>query len=189
MNTVDISHEFPQLETERLILRKMTLDDTEALFKFWADDEVTKYMNVESFHSPKQAEAMILLLNELFTKNQAIRWGIFSKADNCIIGTCGYNNWIQDYASRGEIGYDLDRSYWGQGIMREALRAMINYGFEAMELNRIEALVVLDADRSMNVLQKLGFQMEGILREYGYWKGQFWDECCFSLLKKEWITE
>jgi [ribosomal protein S5]-alanine N-acetyltransferase len=187
MSTAPINQNFPELETERLILRQITLDDTEALFRHWSDDEVTKYMNIESFQSPKQAEDMIKLLNELFEQKEAIRWGIVKKEDNRLIGTCGYNSWLKEQAFRGEIGYELGRAYWRQGFMQEALRAIISYGFEAMDLNRIEALVMLEACRSMNLLLKLGFQKEGILREHGYWKGQFWDEYCLSLLKRDWL--
>jgi ribosomal-protein-alanine N-acetyltransferase len=187
MSTKTVIEEFPQLETERLVLRELTLEDTQTLLKFWADDEVTKYMNIESFQNPKQAEDMIRLLNELFQKKEAIRWGIVKKEDNSLIGTCGYNSWIQEQALRGELGYELGRAYWRQGFMTEALRAVISYGFGVMKLNRIEALVLLEASRSMSVLLKLGFQKEGILREHGYWKGQFWDQYCFSLLKRDWM--
>ena len=179
--------DFPELETNRLFLKKITFKDIETLFNYWSDDEVTKYMNIESFQRKKQVEDMIRLLNNLFEENEAIRWGIVRKEDHLLLGTCGYNNWTRDQAFRGEIGYDLGRPYWGQGIMQEALRAIINYGFEMMNLNRIEAFVLLEASRSSNLLLKLGFQKEGILREHGYWKEQFWDEYCFSLLKRDWI--
>ncbi len=188
-NKIKISKNFPQLETEKLFLKEITLDDVETLFMYWSDDEVTQYMNIESFYTKKQVEDMIIMLHYLFEENEAIRWGIIRKQDHLLVGTCGYNTWIKDQAFRGEIGYELGRPYWGQGIMQEALRAIINYGFEIMNLNRIEAFVMLEASRSRSLLLKLGFQKEGILREHGYWKGQFWDEYCFSLLKRDWIKQ
>lgn len=187
MNTIAVDPKFPKLETKRLLLRQITFADTETLFRYWSDDEVTKYMNIESFQNPKQAEDIIRLLNNLFEQKEAIRWGIVQKEDDRLIGTCGYNSWLKDQAFRGEIGYELGHAYWGKGFMQEALRAIISYGFEAMNLNRIEAMVMLEASRSMNLLLKLGFQKEGILREHGYWKGQFWDEYCLSLLKRDWL--
>ena len=85
----------------------------------------------------------------------------------------------------GEIGYELAKAHWRQGIMTEALFAVIEFGFQAIALNRIEAMVMLENTASFKLLQKLGFLEEGILREYGYWKGQFHDLRIFSLLKKD----
>ncbi|HEY9710091.1 MAG TPA: GNAT family N-acetyltransferase, partial [Oculatellaceae cyanobacterium] len=85
--TTNTNKEFPQLETERLILRKMTSQDTETLFNYWSDDEVTRYMNIESFQTETQVEDMIMLLNNLFEENEAIRWGIVRKEYHLLLGT------------------------------------------------------------------------------------------------------
>ena len=93
-------------------------------------------------------------------------------------------------ASRSvEIGYDLHPAYWRQGIMTEALRAVIDYGFSeefCFWLNRIEALTYVEHEASAGLLRKLGFQEEGIRREYGYWKGESHDLRSFSLLRRDW---
>jgi ribosomal-protein-alanine N-acetyltransferase len=70
--------------------------------------------------------------------------------------------------------------------MSEALHAMIEYGFENLHLNRLEAFVLPGNERSSHVLRKLGFVEEGVLREYGFWENQFWDMRCFSLVKRDW---
>ncbi len=70
--------------------------------------------------------------------------------------------------------------------MREALSAMLKFGFGRMQLNRIEAFVVPENNPSLRLLQRLGFQQDGLLREYGFWKGQFHDQFLLSLLKKDW---
>ena len=186
MKNLRIRPGFPKLSTERLILRKMAKKDAETLFKIWSDDEVTKYMNMNSFANIEQATYMINFLNNLFKNKEGIRWAIIRKEDNTLIGTCGFNTWIKR-SSRGEIGYELGQEYWGKGYTTEALKEVIRFGFEETLLNRIEAYVVPEASRSVNVLEKLGFRKEGTLREYGYWNNRYWSEHIYAILRKEWI--
>ncbi|AOY76741.1 GNAT family N-acetyltransferase [Clostridium formicaceticum] len=178
-------NEFPILRTERLILRKLTEEDASSLFKYWSDNEVTRYMNINTFTNTCEARNMINLLNILFEKKQAIRWGIYSKTLECLIGTCGYNSGLKQEEYIGEIGYELGSHYWGKGFMAEALNAILDYGFKDLNLNRIEAYVMLENEKSINLLEKLYFQKEGILREHGCYKNGFWDEYIFSLLKRD----
>ena len=185
MKNVRIRPGFPKLSTERLILRRMTSKDTKTLFQFWSDDKITKYMNMNSFVNIEQASYMVNFLNNLFKNKEGIRWAIVRKEDDELIGTCGYNTWVKR-SSRGEIGYELGREYWGKGYITEALKEVIRFGFEETRLNRIEAYVVPEASRSINVLEKLGFSKEGTLREYGYWNNRYWNEHVYALLRKEW---
>lgn len=185
MKNVKIKPQFPELSTERLILRKMTRTDANSLFQFWSDDEVTKYMNMTSFINMEQALYMIDFLNDLYKNKEGIRWGIVRKEDNVLIGTCGFNTWIKR-SSRGEIGYELGREYWGKGYITEALKEVLKFGFEETNLNRVEAFVVPEASRSIRVLEKLGFKKEGRLKEYGFWSNRYWDEYIYSLLRKDW---
>lgn len=176
---------FPKIDTKRLVLRKISIKDARILHKYWSDPEVTKFLNMDTFKSIEQSISMINLLNSIYKTNEGIRWAIMSKDLDKVIGTCGYHNYIKK-SSRIEIGYELGRPYWGNGYAIEAVKAIINYGFNEMHLNRIEAFTVPEAYRSIDLLEKLGFKMEGILREYGYWSGKYWDENIYSLLKKEW---
>ena len=178
---------FPKLSTGRLILRKMTSDDAKTLFQFWSDHEITKYMNMNSFVNIEQALHMINFLNRLFKNKDGIRWAIIRKEDNTLIGTCGFNSWVKR-SSRGEIGYELGQEYWGKGYATEALKEVIRFGFEETRLNRVEAFVVPEASRSINVLEKLNFKKEGTLREYGYWNNRYWSEHVYALLRKEWVA-
>jgi ribosomal-protein-alanine N-acetyltransferase len=113
------------------------------------------------------------------------RWGMVLKVDGSLIGTCGYFRWNQQH-QRAEIGYDLCPDVWGQGLMPEALQALIRYGFAEMNLNRIEAMTHIENLRSQHVLTKLGFQREGLLREYYCQEGIYNDQVQYSLLKREW---
>lgn len=178
---------FPQLETDRLILREMTSNDKEDIFKNFSDKTVTMYFSMKPFTSIQESEKIIKRAKDLFEQEKGIQWGIVTKECHTLIGTCGYETWIKE-TFRGEIGYDLRRSFWGKGFMSEALKAVITYGFEKMGLNRIEATTRADNTRSVALLHQLGFQKEGILRETVYWEGTFYDQILFSLLKREWIT-
>jgi ribosomal-protein-alanine N-acetyltransferase len=176
---------FPDLETDRLILRQLTMDDDDFMFKQFSDPQVTQYlMDEPPVKNIEEARMIIQYFLEPEGKNRN-RWGIIRKSDNQIIGTCGFHRWEKAYF-RSEIGYDLYPDFWGQGYMTEALRAAINNGFERMKLNRIDALVYIDNPRSSGLLKKLGFKQEGILRDYFYLNGTFYDHEIFSLLKRDW---
>lgn len=173
---------FPQLETENLILRETTITDAPAVFQIFADDEVTKYHDVKTATSVEQAQFLIHRRAERFQNQEGIRWGIARKVDNAIIGSCGYS--IRN-RFQAEIGYELAKKYWRKGFMTEALSAIIQWGFEQLDLNRIEALVMLENTASIQLLKKLQFVEEGVLREYGFWKGKFHDLKILSLLQKD----
>ncbi len=178
----DIFATFPELETERLLLREIRQEDAPAILEIFADEEVTRYYDLYPYHSLEEAQELIDFFAESFEVERQIRWGIARKEDNRLIGTCGY---VVLWGHRGEIGFELARPYWGQGLMAEALDAIIAFGFERLGLNRIEALVMVENARSAALLRKLGFTQEGILREHDFFKGRFHDMRCFALLRRE----
>ncbi|WP_240414887.1 GNAT family N-acetyltransferase [Paenibacillus periandrae] len=179
---------FPLLETDRFVLRQMTLEDAPTVFEIFSDGDVTKDMGEDPFTSIQQAEGLITFMNNLFNQNKAFRWGIILKENNTLVGTCGFNGWEIHRGSRGEIGYDLGKKYWRQGYMTEVLKSVIAFGFETMEFNRIEAFTNLDAEPSMLLLKKLGFNEDGILRGYASFHGEYVDQRCYSLLQREWLS-
>ncbi|ULO08547.1 GNAT family N-acetyltransferase [Paenibacillus sp. 19GGS1-52] len=178
-----MSH-FPILETERFVLRQLTRDDSIAIFQYFSLDEVTKFYDLESFTNIEQAEELIQKWNQRFERNQAIRWGITLKSENRVIGTCGFHGWMKNH-SKAEIGYELTPQYWRQGFMTEVLEKIIEYGFNDLGLNRIEAFVEPENRGSRKVLKKIGFSEEGTLNEYFYWGNRFVDTVIYALLKKE----
>lgn len=124
---------------------------------------------------------MIELLHKLATENQAIRYSITEAESGRIIGSCGFNALDYDNA-KTEIGYDLSRECWGKGYVPEALRALIDYAFDTLGFNRIEAKAQPANINSIKVLQKLNFSLEGILRQSERSKGSFIDLCMYSRL-------
>ena len=176
---------FPLLETDRLWLREITDGDASGLFALYSDPRVVEYYDIEPFTEESQAAVLVRGLADKYHDGVGIRWGISLKsAPATLIGTCSYT-WNPDNAS-ALLGYDLLSERWGQGIMREAVYAALRYGFEVRSLNRIQAMTSLDNVASIRLLRGLGFTEEGVLRQLGFWKGEFHDMRCFSLLWREW---
>jgi ribosomal-protein-alanine N-acetyltransferase len=183
---MDTKLHFPSLESDRLRLRQLTSDDVEFVFRHFSDPRVTEYlMDEPPLTELGQARAIIDFYADPESKPHN-RWGIALKSDRRLIGTCGYHKWSKEH-SRAEIGYDLSPDFWGRGIMAEALKVALRNGFEAMDLNRVDALVYVENVRSVKLLEKLGFRTEGTLRDYFFLNGEFFDHYLMSLLRREWL--
>ncbi len=175
---------FPVLETERMILREILMEDGPGILAIRGDYEVTKYNGGMNYTRLDQAQALIASIRDAYRDKRSVRWGMTLKGDDSVIGMCGYNYWVRtDF--RASVGYDLARAYWGSGLMPEALRAILAFGFEQMALNRVEADASENNRQSMRVLEKVGFLREGHQREQYYENGEFGDLVLFSLLKRD----
>lgn len=176
----------PTIETQRLILRAVHPEsDLSALFELFADSDVAFYTDTGPFESMDDAKEVMDWIHETFANRRGMRWALSLASDpDTLVGTAGYNQWDRDNNS-AEIGYDLAHRLWGQGLMTEALEAILQFGFDRMSLNRIEADVTVGNEAFARVLERLGFQREGILRQRGYWKGEYHDLWLFSLLQDE----
>lgn len=141
-----------EIQTKRLKLRKMKLSDSASLFNIWSDPEVTKFMNINSFTDESQAVEMIKILNNLSLESKAIRYSIIELESNRIIGSCGYNS-IDSSNAKAEIGYDISKDYWGKGYAPEAIQSLMDYAFNTLNFNRIEAKVEPENNNSIRVLQ------------------------------------
>lgn len=171
------------------MLREFRQSDAQAAFEVFSQEAVTRYHNVETMQSIEQAEKLVEARAGAFERGLGVRWGIVLREQGeGVIGSCGYYNLNKGNRS-AEIGYDLHPAHWRQGIMSEALNTVIGYGFSEgffYWLNRIEALTYVEHEASVGLLRKLGFEEEGIRREYGYWKGESHDLRGFSLLRRDW---
>jgi len=178
---------FPLLQTERLLLREITLEDTSAVFAFRSDPEVQRYNGGALTHLDQAAD-LIRQLAAGYQEQTMLEWGVtLQGGDGSVLGLFGYANWSQAHR-RAEIGYCLRRDYWRQGIGEEALRAIIAFGFDAMNLNRIHACPWVENVASVRLLEKLGFQREGVLRDEHWEDGAFHDEALYALLRREYVT-
>ncbi|PIG93114.1 GNAT family N-acetyltransferase [Gloeocapsopsis sp. IPPAS B-1203] len=173
---------FPYLKTERLILRPATQADAEAIFTVFSDPQVTQFHNLDTFTHIDEAIEVIERRAKGFESGRGIRWGIARQQDNCLIGSCGFT-WDKQ-ANAAEVGYELASQFWQQGIMSEALSAILQYGFETIGIQYVIAEVMLENIASKKLLQKLGFH-QGKWMQHGFWKGQYHDLEQFILTKAD----
>lgn len=176
--------DFPLSETSRLYLRKITTKDADDIFEYLSNDEVTKYLGRESLNDIGESYDLIKKFETNYIDKRGIRWGMIHKATGHLIGTIGYDA-IQIKNKRADIGYDLNIKYWRQGFATEAINEVIRLGFENLGLNRIGAVVFPQNIPSLNLLEKVGFTKEGILRDYIIQNNIERDTVVLSLLKKE----
>jgi ribosomal-protein-alanine N-acetyltransferase len=187
MNREDVFSNFPTLETERLILRKLCLEDAKDVFEYASDPEVAKYVSWEPHKSIEDSINLIKFTHEYYERKEGIIWGIVYKENNKVIGTCDISPVTKHF--RAEIAYALSRDYWGKGLMTEAVKEVIRFGFERMNLNRIQAMCIPENIGSYRVMEKVGMKYEGVIREYMYIKGKFQDLKLYSILRIEYFDQ
>lgn len=171
----------PVLTGKRLKLRPLAITDEEALFRCWSHPEVASMLGVPILSSVEQAGALIEQLLGLEEEEECMRWSIVLH-DGEVIGSCGFNSWQLQGAFRGELGCEITPDFWGKGYMSEALRLVLDYGFQNLGLNRIEALCHPKNMRAERLFTSLGFQQEGVLRQYRHTLSGFQDVVMYALL-------
>lgn len=184
MKVEDIYSDIPVLETDRMVLRKIMPDDEDDVFNYCSDEEISMYT---VWYSHKTIEDTRFFLNMVFEqyKNQGISpWGIEDKASGVIIGTTGFISW-DTKNSKAELGYALSRSFWNKGYMSEAVKKIIDFGFNKMNLVRIEARCHPNNVGSARVMEKTGMKFEGILRKHILAKGIHEDVRMYAIIKDD----
>lgn len=174
----------PQLETPRLRLRRLQMRDAADIFRYSRDVEVARYVLWDAHRTVGDSRAYLRYMLRRYRNHEPASWGIEWKATGAVIGTIGFM-WIQTDNSAAEVGYSLSRDYWGQGIMTEALKAVIAHGFGSMNLNRIEAQHETGNPASGAVMRKCGMTREGTLRQRLYNKGRYVDVELYAILRKD----
>lgn len=187
MSSFDFST-FPDLETERLILRRIVPADAETWLNLWNNPDVMRYLTdfAESTTTLPEVEEIIRWTEDIFTQRTGIRWAMTLKSDNRMIGSCGFHLYKKFHRS-AEVGYELQREHWGIGLMSEALTAVVGFCFEQMEMHRVEANVKVGNQASGSLLRRLGFRLEGTWRQKVFARGEFHDLWQFGLLENEYI--
>lgn len=174
--------EFPIIETERLMLRQVTTTDAADMFDYLSDEDVVKPMGLDPFQTVKDVWDEIEWYTSIYEEGTGIRWGITLKDSGKVIGSCGFLNRIPKHY-RAEVGYELSKDHWGQGIASEALEAVVKYGYHHLQLERIEALIEPENVPSQKLVERQGFLREGLLRHYEFARGKFDDLYMYSIIK------
>jgi RimJ/RimL family protein N-acetyltransferase len=177
----------PLIHAERVSLREIKNSDLEGLYNVFSDPEVMLYWSTPPLPNRSAAQDLLNEIHEGY-KRRFMKWAITLRSDDTLMGTCTLYN-LDITHRRGEIGYALGRAHWRQGYVHEALQALLRYCFEELNLHRIEADVDPRNLASINVLERLGFQREGYLRERWQVGGQIQDALFYGLLRREWIPD
>ena len=185
MNVEELLADLPNIETERLLLRKITLDDAADIFEYASDPEVSIFMSWEPHQSIQETYDYLARAMRRYDEHNPGPWAIVHKRDAKMIGTCSYSSWARAHHC-AEVGYVLNRRYWGQGYMAEAVRAIIAFGFRELGMNRIQARCDVPNIGSARVMEKVGMSFEGVLRQQLFEKGTFRDIKIYSILRSEW---
>lgn len=175
----------PTIETERLRLRWLAPADVPALFAIFGDAEVCRYWSSPPLPDTAAAEALLREIEASFTARSLFQWGIAERDSDAVIGTCTLASLSAEHR-RAEVGFALARSAWGRGYLAEALPALLAFGFDTLGLHRIEADVDPRNARSIRVLERVGFQREGFMRERYHLAGEIQDAVMYGLLRHEW---
>lgn len=172
---------FPQLTTDRLILRQISKNDAEEIFILRSDEQILKYIAQSKAKTMDDAHQFIKMINDGIKANKWLFWGITLKDEPHIIGTiCIWN--IEEENFRAEVGYSLLASNQGKGYMLESIEKIIDFAFNNIKLHSLAGYVQPENLASIMVLEKCQFKKEAHLKENVYFEGRFIDTAIYSLI-------
>ncbi|WP_298222952.1 GNAT family protein [Flavobacterium sp.] len=183
MLTFNFNNPFPEIETPRLLLRRLDKNDAEQIMVLRGDAENMRFIPRPLVTNTEQALDHFAMIDAKIENNEGINWAITLKGNPKLLGIIGHYR-IQPEHYRSEIGYMLSREFHGKGIITEAIEAILVYGFDVMNLHSVEAIIDPDNIASERVLQKNGFVKEAHILENEFFDGKFWDTVIYSLLRR-----
>ena len=176
----------PTLHTARLLLRPFTAADTDAIFALQSSPRVLRYWDSPPWKERARADRFIATCKQMEHEGSGARLAIERTSDRVFIGWCCLVKWSPDYRS-ATIGYCLDDAVWGQGFATEAAGALLQWAFDTLDLNRVQAETDTRNTASSRVLEKLRFVREGTLREDCIVDGEVSDSWVYGLLRRDWV--
>ena len=177
---------FPNLESERLVFRRLKDSDAPEVFKIRSNPERMKFIPRPILQNEEEALAMIQMMNAKIDENTDINWGVCLKNSDKIIGFMGFYR-VQPESYRTEIGYMILPEYDGKGYVSEAVTKMLNYAFNTVGFHSVEAVIDPNNFGSARVLEKNGFRKEAHFIENFFWNNEFIDSVHYGILKREFV--
>lgn len=175
----------PVLQTERLTLRKLTPRDAQDMFDYAHRADVTRYLTWSPHPDVCYSREYLEYLQGRYAGGMYYDWGVIDRSTGKMIGTCGFTSFNCTH-DKAEIGYVLHPDYWGKGLAAEAVKKILDFGFEKLRLHRIEAKFMKENARSLRVMEKVGMTFEGYEREAMLIKGRYVTVGTCAILKDEW---
>lgn len=173
-----------EIKGKRIILRKISKIDVGRLFEIFKDEEVAKYEWFKPMKSVQEAEEWLERYNSDIISGDELTWGIYEIKKQVLIGICCLGD-FDSKARRAEIGYDIEKKFWGNGYATEAVELVTEFGYRKLDLNRIEAFITPGNDASVKVLEKCKYTREGLVRERDFIKGELVDGIIMARLKRD----
>ncbi len=174
-------HPFPTIQTERLLLRRISKSDAVNLLRLRSDKNVMQHIGRPMASNLDDAAKVINVIEEALINNNGITWGVTLRGSRELVGTIGLWRIIKEHY-RAEIGYLLDAKLHGKGLMNEAMKPVLEYGFKNMRLHSIEAIVSPLNVASIKLLEKNDFIREAYFKENYFFNGKFLNTYIYSLL-------
>lgn len=175
-----INMDFPKLNTPRLKLIEVKESHLDDLFEILSDEETMKFYDIWPHQDKERTMQGILNVKKRVEEDRGIRWGIALNSSSKLIGTIGFVWDINRHCAN--LGYDLNKIYWGKGLMTEAIEAVLKYAFEVQKIHRVEAQTDPQNIASQRVLLKNGFLREGELRDKMFFRDRYNTVVSFSKL-------
>lgn len=175
----------PELRTARLLLRPVADGDVEALWALHSDARVLRYWDSPPWTDRARADRFVARSRAMAAEGSGIRLAVAPAGDRTLIGWCSLSRWSPDHRSAA-IGYCFAEQAWGRGYATEAAHALLGWAFDTLDLNRVQAETDTRNLASARVLEKLGFTLEGTLREDCVVDGDGSDSWVYGLLRREW---
>lgn len=175
----------PTLTTRRLVLRPLRGSDAPEIFAFKSDPEVTRHYGQEPHPNLDATRSWIQRREEDYARRSMLFWAFTPTGDDHAIGSGCLWNFDPGFRT-AEVGYELHPSYWNQGLMTEAVSAIVDFAFRDLGFHRIEANPFAENVASVKLLEKLGFKEEGRLRERHFFRDRYLDQLYFGILREEW---
>lgn len=177
----------PRLETPRLRLRELAVDDAPALFTLYSDPQTMRYWSCPPYLDPGQALGLIHDIHRGQQAGELVEWGVEERGEDRLVGTLTLHQ-LDEGNRRAELGFLLGRPWWGQGLMREAAEAALAFAFDpdGLDLHRLEADTDPRNQASIRLLERLGFVREGLQRQRWCVAGEWSDSALFGLLAPDW---
>ena len=178
---------FPTLYTDRLILRRITLEDAQNFFEIRSNKELMSALDKEPFKNLEELLSFFEQIEAGINSNKSIAWAVCLKDDNNMIGHVGYHK-IDFVNHRAEIAYALLPKFQNKGLCSEALKAILDVAFNQFNFHSLEADVNPANNPSIKLITKMGFVKEAHFRENYFFKNVFLDSAIYSLLKKDYLS-
>lgn len=178
--------QLPELQTERLTLRHPQPKDLDGLWVIFSSKELMRYWSHEPWTDRSEAQKYLDEINQGFEKRSLFQWAVTEKGQDRLIGTVTVMNW--DRTNRHvEIGYILAKDSWGNGFAIEAVRRVLSFVFDELDVHRVEAELDPRNIGSARLLERLGFSKEGLLAERWFLFDESCDSALYGLLSRDFV--